>query len=135
MRPPHGQILGLGCFKEFKFAADSISQDPVDQPSVAAVCRLDGFVNGRVLRRLKEEELIESKSQQIAGSVIEMTRAELGDPEVEQGQVTNDAIKKLGGEGPIRRIEPAGSQPFAQNGVRKFFSRPPFFKRGESKMP
>ena len=87
---------------------------------------MDGFINGRVLRRLEKKELIESEPQQVPRIVIEMAGTKHCDPEIEQRQVAEDSIEKLCGEGAIRRVEIAGPQKACEDGVGKLFTRAPF---------
>ena len=85
-----------------------------------------------MLRSLKQKQLIETKSKQVAGIVIEMTGAELAQPKVEQRNVTKNAVEKFGGKGAIRRVKPAGPQALAEDCVGEFSARAPLFQGGES---
>ena len=131
MRSPDIQLLGLGSLQEIRFAAHGIAQHSIDQRSITAFGELDGFVNGGVFRGLKEKQLIESKPQQVARTVIEMAGPKPADPKIEQCQVAKDAVKKFGGKGAIRRRELAGSQTVGQDRIGKFPPAAPLFKSGE----
>ena len=113
MRSPDTELFGIGLVQEISFAADRIAQNAVDQRAVSAIRELHRFVNGGVLRSLKQKQLIETKSEQVAGIVIEMTGAEVAQTKVEQRNVTKNAVEKFGGKGAIRRVKPAGPQALA----------------------
>lgn len=132
MRLPDAQVLSAGLFHELRFAAHRIAQDAVDQSSISAGREFDGFINGSVLRRLEQKQLIETEPQQIAGIVIKMSGPKLTDPEIEQRQVTQDAVEKFRGKGAIGRRKIDGSQARGKNGVREFPSVAPFLQGRES---
>ena len=132
MRSPDTELFGIGLLQEISFAAHRVAQNAVDQRTVSAIREFHRFVNGGVLRSLKQKQLIETKSEQVAGIVIEMTGAELAQPKVEQRNVTKNAVEKFGGKSAIRRVKPAGAQALAQDCVGEFSARAPLFQGGES---
>jgi hypothetical protein len=111
------------------FLAKSVSQNTVDQRTIASASQLYGLINRSVFRGLEKEELIEAKLQQIARSMIEMSGAQFADPEVEQGEVAQHPVEKFGGKRAIGGGQLAGSQALVQDRVGKFSASAPFRQR------
>ena len=109
-----------------------VSQDCVDQRAAFARSQLNRFENSRVFRRLKEKQLIETQSEQIARIVVEATGAEFADPKIEQREISEHAVEQLCGKSAIRCRQPAGSQELAEDCVGKFFSAAPLIQRDQS---
>ena len=102
MRFSHLERLLVCLILQFGFAADRVSQDGVDERSAFLRRERNGLENRGVFRRLKKKELVEAQSKQIARIVVEMSGAELANPEIEQRQIPQRAVEQLGGEGAIR---------------------------------
>jgi hypothetical protein len=81
-----------------------------------------------VFRSLENEQLIKAQSQQIAGRMVEMTGTEVANPKIQQRQVTQNPVEKFGDKCPIRGVEFARPQAFAQNGVGESSSVPPLVR-------
>ncbi len=114
------------------FLPRGVPQDRVDQRSTLCGSQGDGFENRRVLRRLKQKQLIETQSEQITRIVVEVRGAEAADPKIEQRQIPEHAVEQLRGKSPICCREPAGTQEFAEDCVGKFSSSAPFFQGDKS---
>src|SRR4051812_22160758 len=132
MRSPDGQVLVGGCFQQSRLPAHSVAQNPIDERPLPPVCELDGFVNGGVLWSLEKKQLVESQSQQVAGTVVDMAGSKVADPKIEQSQVAKHTVEKFGDKRAIGRGELGSSENLAQDRIGKFSSASPLLQSGES---
>src|SRR2546426_11986281 len=105
MRCSDIERLGPGLLAQFVSPAQSGAQNSVDQWTVFLPCNVHGFVNGGVLGSLKNKQLIKAKSKNIPKINIDGCSSETADPEIEQGQIAQDAVEQLDREGAIRSAQ------------------------------
>ena len=108
------------------FPRAALRSTPLTRDRLLAAGQLDRFEDRRVFRSFEQEELVKAEPQQIARIVVEMSGAQRIDPEIEQRQVSQDAVEKFRGEGAIRADEIARPQELPENRVGKLFAAPPF---------
>ena len=108
------------------------SQNAVNQPAVSAIGEFYRFIDCGVLGRLEKKQLIKPEPKQISRIMIKTTRAKPTDPEIEQSQVSENAVEKFGSKGAIGFAKVGGPQTFTKNRVGKFFATAPLLESGES---
>jgi len=70
---------------------DRLAEAGVDEGTDGGFARLDGLVDGGVIRDVEDEELAEADAEDIAGFGIEFPLPEFGYPMVEDAAVAEDA--------------------------------------------
>ncbi len=83
------------------FLAQGAAKDGVDQATRPRLGQFHGLENGRVLRGLDQEHLVEAETQEVARVVVYSVGPQLRDPEVEQREIAQNPVKQLGGESTI----------------------------------
>ena len=113
MRTPHGQRLCPGTCLQLVFFLHRCSQDGVDQTSLRfATGKRDCFIDRGMFRRSQEEELIQTKPENIAKLDLNVRAPQTTDPKIEQGRIPEHAIEQFQGEAAVRcRTISVGQQP------------------------
>ena len=69
------------------------SQDAVDQAARMLRGEFNRFINRGMLRCFQTEELIHAQSQNVSQTHVDGCRPETIDPEIKQGQISQDAVE------------------------------------------
>src|SRR5437763_12588307 len=106
---PNAEFLFVRLLSNIGFLAKSVTQNAVYQRTISAAGQLDRFINRGVFRNLEQKQLVKAEPQQIARSMVEMSRAESADPEIEQSEIPQNTVDQFSGKCAIGRRQLAGS--------------------------
>jgi hypothetical protein len=79
--------------------------------------------------------LIASEAEKIARLVINRSGAQMIDPEIEQREIAQDAVKKLRREGPIWSVEFGLAEQLLEDRIGETITAPPLRQSRKSKLP
>src|SRR5262249_41549917 len=114
--------------------AQSATQNGIDQRARSLRGECDRLEDGRVGRRLQQEELIKSEAEKIARPRIKFGRAKFSDPEIKQRQVAENAVEKLERETTVRFLEGSWAQQLIDHLICKSLPGPPADERAKGKL-
>src|SRR2546421_12748984 len=95
------QRLGGAFLQQFVATPRSAAQYCVDNSTPRFWRKLDGLVNGGVLRRIRKQKLIKAELQNVAKIDIHTRGAKFPDPKIKEREIPQSAVKKFQGEGAI----------------------------------